>query len=61
MFTLAFARFAGKGDLFALSLAVTAFNLVVRIPMGAVIAKPLVEDAVEANRELTTKPTARQA
>jgi hypothetical protein len=61
VFTLAFARFAGKGDLFALSLAVTAFNLVVRIPMGAVIARPLVEDAVEVKNELITKPAVRQA
>jgi uncharacterized membrane protein YbhN (UPF0104 family) len=47
VFTLAFARFAGKGDLFALSLAVTAFNLLVRIPMGLAMGAPLVEEAVE--------------
>jgi hypothetical protein len=61
VFTVAFARFASKGDIFALSLAVTTFNLVVRIPMGAVIAKPLVEDAVGVESELITKPTARRA
>jgi uncharacterized membrane protein YbhN (UPF0104 family) len=47
VFTLAFARFASKGDLFALSLAVTAFNLLVRIPMGLAMGAPLVEEAVE--------------
>jgi hypothetical protein len=37
VFTLGFARFASQDDLFALSLAVTAFNLLVRIPMGVVM------------------------
>jgi uncharacterized membrane protein YbhN (UPF0104 family) len=55
VFTLAFARFAGKDDLFALSLAVTAFNLLVRIPMGLAMGAPLVEVAVEVESELVTK------
>jgi uncharacterized membrane protein YbhN (UPF0104 family) len=55
VFTLAFARFAGKDDLFALSLAVTAFNLAVRIPMGLAMGAPLVEEAVEVENELVNK------
>jgi uncharacterized membrane protein YbhN (UPF0104 family) len=55
VFTLAFARFASKGDLFALSLAVTAFNLVVRIPMGLAMGAPLAEEAVEAKSEFAIK------
>ncbi len=55
VFTLAFARFASKNDLFALSLAVTAFNLVVRIPMGLAMGTPLVEEAVEVTSEFATK------
>jgi uncharacterized membrane protein YbhN (UPF0104 family) len=51
VFTLAFARFAGKDDLFALSLAVTAFNLVIRIPMGLAMGAPLAEEAVELENE----------
>jgi uncharacterized membrane protein YbhN (UPF0104 family) len=47
VFTLAFARFATKDHLFALSLAVTGFNLLVRIPMGLAMRAPLVEEAVE--------------
>lgn len=54
VFTLAFARFAGKDDLFALSLAVTAFNLLVRIPMGLAMGAPLVEEAVEVKSEFAT-------
>ena len=61
VFTLGFARFAGKDDLFALSLAVTAFNLLVRIPMGLVMGTPLVEEVVEVKRELVPKLTAGQA
>lgn len=61
VFTLGFARFAGKDDLFALSLAVTAFNLLVRIPMGLVMGTPLVEEVVEVKRELIPKLTAGQA
>jgi uncharacterized membrane protein YbhN (UPF0104 family) len=49
--TLAFARFGSKDDLFALSLAVTAFNLIVRIPMGLAMRAPLVEEAVEVKSE----------
>jgi len=55
VFTLAFARFAGKDDLFTLSLAVTAFNLLVRIPMGLAMGAPLVEGTVEVESELVTK------
>ena len=55
VFTLAFARFASKDDLFALSLAVTAFNLLVRIPMGLAMGAPLVEEAVEVKSELAIK------
>jgi uncharacterized membrane protein YbhN (UPF0104 family) len=55
IFTLAFARFASKGDLFALSLAVTAFNIVIRIPMGLAMSAPLAEEAVELKGEYTTK------
>jgi uncharacterized membrane protein YbhN (UPF0104 family) len=54
VFTLAFARFASKDDLFALSLAVTAFNLAVRIPMGLAMSAPLAEEAVEVESELVT-------
>jgi len=61
VFTLGFARFAGKGDLLALSLAVSTFNLLVRIPMGAVMGRPLADEAVEVKRELITKRTAGQA
>lgn len=61
VYTLAFARFAGKDDLFALSLAVTAFNLLVRIPMGLLMGKPLAEEVVEVKRELIPKLTAGQA
>jgi uncharacterized membrane protein YbhN (UPF0104 family) len=53
--TLAFARFASKDDLFALSLAVTAFNLLVRIPMGLAMGAPLAEEAVEVKSEFATK------
>jgi hypothetical protein len=60
VFTLAFARFAGKDDLFALSLAVTAFNLMVRIPMGLAMGAPLVEEALEVKNELVTKRKAEQ-
>lgn len=60
VFTMGFAGFAAKGDLFALSLAVTAFNLLVRIPLGLMMGKPLAEEAVELNRELVPKFTAGQ-
>jgi uncharacterized membrane protein YbhN (UPF0104 family) len=55
VFTLAFARFASKDDLFALSLAVTAFNLLIRIPMGLAMGAPLAEEAVEVQSEFATK------
>ena len=60
VFTLAFARFARKDDLFALSLAVTAFNLLVRIPMGLAMGAPLVEAAVKVTNELVTTRKAEQ-
>ncbi len=43
VFIFGFAGFAAKGDLFALSLAVSAFNLLVRIPMGLTMGAPLAE------------------
>ena len=60
VFTIGFAGFAAKGDLFALSLAVTAFNLLVRIPLGFMMGTPLADEAVELNRELAPKFTAGQ-
>ena len=54
VFTIGFAGFAGKSDLFALSLAVSGFNLLVRIPMGLAMRAPL-EEAVELRREFTTE------
>jgi uncharacterized membrane protein YbhN (UPF0104 family) len=51
VFTLAFAPFASKSDLFALSLAVTVFNLIVRIPMGLAMAAPLAAETVEVDGE----------
>jgi hypothetical protein len=54
VFTIGFAGFAGKSDLFALSLAVSGFNLLVRIPMGLAMRAPL-EEAVELGREFTTE------
>ena len=44
VFTLAFAGSPAKTIPFALSLAVTAFNLLVRIPMGLWMGKPRVEE-----------------
>jgi uncharacterized membrane protein YbhN (UPF0104 family) len=41
LFTMAFARFAVRDDLFALSIAVSAFNLLIRIPMGLSLGVPL--------------------
>jgi uncharacterized membrane protein YbhN (UPF0104 family) len=52
IFTIGFAGFAGKSELFALSLAVSGFNLLVRIPMGLAIRAPL-EEAVGINREFS--------
>jgi uncharacterized membrane protein YbhN (UPF0104 family) len=51
VFTLAFARFANRDDLFALSLAVTAFNLIARIPMGLAMGAPLAAEVVEVEGE----------
>ena len=47
VFTLAFARYASKADLFSLSLAVTVFNFAVRMPMGLAMSAPLAEEAIE--------------
>ena len=55
VFTLAFARFAGKDNLFALSLAVTAFNLIVRIPMGLAMGSPLAAETLEVETEFTAE------
>jgi uncharacterized membrane protein YbhN (UPF0104 family) len=54
VFTLAFARFASKDNLFALSLAVTAFNFLVRIPMGLAMRAPLAQEGVEIESEFAT-------
>ena len=54
VFTMGFAQFAGKSDLFALSLAVSAFNVLVRIPMGLAMRAPL-EEVAEVKREFTTE------
>ncbi len=55
VFTLAFARFASKDILFALSMAVTAFNFLVRIPMGLAMRAPLALEAVEIESEFATE------
>ncbi len=55
VFTVAFARFASKDDLFALSLAVTVFNLIVRIPMGLAMGAPLVAEAVDIKNEFASE------
>jgi uncharacterized membrane protein YbhN (UPF0104 family) len=57
VFTLAFARFASKDDLFALSMAVTAFNFLIRIPMGLAAGAPLVEEVVEVKTEFASNRT----
>jgi uncharacterized membrane protein YbhN (UPF0104 family) len=54
VFTIGFSRFAAKSDLFALSLAVSAFGLLARTPMGLAMAAPL-EEAVEVKREFATE------
>ena len=54
VFTIGFAAFARKSDLFALSLAVSAFNVLVRIPMGLAMKSPL-EEVVEVKREFRTE------
>ncbi len=55
VFTMGFGRFAGKGELFALSLAISAFNLLVRTPMGLAMRTPLVEATEDLEHELTTQ------
>lgn len=44
IFTLGFSRFAGKDDLFALSVAVTVFNVLARLPMGLAMGAPFAMD-----------------
>ena len=55
VFMFGFAGFAGKADLFALSMAVSAFNLLVRIPMGLAMGAPVaeVEESADHKSELT--------
>jgi uncharacterized membrane protein YbhN (UPF0104 family) len=55
VFTLAFERFGSRADLFALSLAVTVFNLIVRVPMGLVMGAPLAAEVVEVEDESAQK------
>ena len=43
VFIFGFAGFASKEQLFALSLAVSAFNLLVRIPMGSAMGAPIAQ------------------
>ena len=49
VFIFGFSGFAAKKDLFALSLAVSAFNLLVRIPMGLTMGVPLAQVEEEAD------------
>jgi uncharacterized membrane protein YbhN (UPF0104 family) len=55
VFMFGFAGFASKGELFALSLAVSAFNLLVRIPMGLAMGAPIaqIDGSVGDEGELT--------
>jgi hypothetical protein len=53
IFTFAFAHFASRNNLFALSLAVTVFNLLVRIPMGIAMRTPVAEGTVAIVDEYT--------
>lgn len=55
VFTIGFSRFASYDDLFALSLAVSAFNLLARIPMGLAMGRPLAEETIGVTREFTMK------
>jgi uncharacterized membrane protein YbhN (UPF0104 family) len=54
VYTLAFARFASRDSLFALSLAVTGFNFLVRMPMGLAMKAPLAE-GVEVGPDFTSE------
>jgi len=54
VYTLAFARFASKDNLFALSLAVTGFNFLVRMPMGLAMRAPLAE-GVEVGTDFSSE------
>ena len=60
LFTVGFAALAGRGELFTLSLAVSAFNLLVRIPLGFAMATPLqeVEKSISSKTERLTTFTA---
>lgn len=60
VFIFGFAGLASKGDLFALSLAVSGFNLLVRIPMGLTMGAPLAvaENSTGEKREFTATLTA---
>jgi len=51
LYTAGFAAFAGKGELFALSLAISAFNLLIRLPMGLAMGAPLTETKKTAGNE----------
>jgi len=59
VFIFGFAGFAAKGDLFALSLAVSAFNLLVRIPMGLTMGAPLAEAEEDADDKTEFTATLR--
>jgi uncharacterized membrane protein YbhN (UPF0104 family) len=61
VFTLAFAQFAAREDLFALSLAVTAFNLLIRIPMGLAMGCSRVPETIDVTSDLAYGPDARMA
>ncbi len=54
VYTLAFARFASKDNLFALSLAVTVFGILVRMPLGLAMGAPLASEAVMVESEIAT-------
>ena len=54
VYTLVFARFASKDSLFALSLAVTGFNFLVRMPMGLAMRAPIAE-GVEVGPDFTSE------
>ena len=60
VFTLGFASFAGKSDLFALSLAVSSFNLLIRMPMG-LMGGFWVEKTLEAGSDFVAEREAGAA
>lgn len=55
--TIGFAEFASKNDLLAVSLAVTAFNFLFRIPMGLLSGPSLAGEIAEAKREFQSRPS----